>query len=244
MDYPESFEKWLGYLKKFDVEKPIIKLPKTNTDKEKYFITAKNIYTSYYNIKNLEVRLDKYKVRAPFDGIITEANVNRGALVRVGQKMGEFINTDIYELSLSINATLANDLRIGKKVVLKDLSKNIEVIGKVVRIGAKIDATSQTLLLYIEVKGENLREGMYLEAKVFARNVPNSYEIPRELLIDKERVYVFKDSVLSIVKVIPVFYKENSVIVKGLLDGEVLISKPVSGAYDGMPAKKINPSKD
>lgn len=243
MDYPESFDKWEIYLKNFDVNKPISKLPESNSDKEKYFITAKNIFTTYYNIKNLEVRLDKYKVRAPFDGILTEANVNEGALVRVGQKMGEFINTDTYELSLSINASLANDLRVGKKVILKDIGNSIEVEGKVVRISGKIDATSQTLLVYIEVNGKNLREGMYLEAKVFARNVPESYEIPRSLLVDKSYVFVFKDSLLNTAKVTPVYYKENSVIVKGLQDGIELVSKPISGAYVGMPARKINTTK-
>lgn len=244
MDYPKSFDKWEVYLRNFNVKDPIKKLPDTNTDKEKYFITAKNIFTTYYNIKNLEVRLDKYKVRAPFDGIITEASVTRGALVRVGQKMGEFINTNIYELSLSVNAALANDLRIGKKVILTDLTKTIEVIGKVVRISGKVDTTSQTLDVYIEIKGDNLREGMYLEAKLFARNVPDSYEITRNLLIDKERVFVFQDSVLKSVVVTPVFYNENSVIVKGLHDGDELISKSVLGAFEGMPVKKYNSIKE
>jgi len=244
MDYPESFEKWEFYLRNFNVEAPIEKLPVPSSDKEKYFITAKNIYTTYYNIKNLEVRLNKYRVRAPFDGVITEVNVGKGALVRVGQKMGEFINTDTYELVLSINAALANDLRVGKKVSLTDLDKSIEVIGKVIRISGKIDATSQTLDVYIEVKGAGLREGMYLEANVFARNVPNSYEISRKLLINKEEVFVFQDSVLKSVLVTPVFYKENSIIVKGLEDGAELVSKPILGAFDGMAAKKYKTKRD
>jgi multidrug efflux pump subunit AcrA (membrane-fusion protein) len=244
MDYPESFEKWKSYLKRFEVENPIEIIPKPDSDKEKYFITAKNIYTTYYNIKNLEVRLSKYNIRAPFDGVITEANVNKGSLVRVGQNMGAFINTGTYELALSINASLANDLRIGKKVLLTDLSKTIEVTGKVVRISGKIDTTSQTLEIYIEVKGADLREGMYLEARVFARNVQDAYEIPRKLLIGKERVFVFQDSVLQSVRVTPVFYKENSIIVKGLEDGVELVSKPILGAFVGMPVKEFNPSKE
>tara|TARA_B100000809_G_scaffold105703_1_gene104219 strand:+ start:13169 stop:14287 length:1119 start_codon:yes stop_codon:yes gene_type:complete len=244
MDYPESFEKWESYLKNFDVEKPIDRVPEPESDKEKYFITAKNIYTTYYKIKNLEVRLSKFTIRAPFDGIITDANVNKGALVRVGQNMGAFINIGTYELALSINASLANDLRVGKKVLLTDLSKTIKVTGKVVRISGKIDTTSQTLEIYIEVKGANLREGMYLEASVFARNVQDAYEIPRKLLIDKQRVFVFQDSVLQSVYVTPVFYKENSIIVKGLEDGVELVSKPILGAFDGMPVQKFNPFKE
>ncbi len=243
MDYPESFEKWETYLKSFDVNSSIKTLPAPSSDKEKYFITAKDIYTTYYNIKNLEVRFEKYNIRAPFDGIITEVNVNTGALVRAGQKMGEFINTDVYELELSINAALANDLRVGKKVFLKDLSNTIALEGKVIRINGKIDAASQTLPIFIEVRGSNLKEGMYLEASVFAREVPESYEISRKLLINREKVFVLKDSVLESKQVTPIYFKENTVIVKGLVDGTELVSKPVIGAFVGMSVERYNESK-
>jgi len=244
MDYPDSFEKWVNYLNNFDVDKRIKDIPEPSSDKEKYFITAKDIYTTYYNIKNLEVRLEKYNLKAPFDGVITEVNVNEGALVRQGQIMGEFINTDTYELTLSVNASLANDIRIGKKVELTDLTETIKVTGKVVRIGGKIDLSSQTLDVFIEVNGKNLREGIYLEAEVTARGVPNSYEIPRNLLIKKEHVFVFQDSIIKRIPVTPIYYKRNSVIVKGIPDGTDLLAKPVLGAFDGMPAKKYNTSKE
>lgn len=243
MDYPESFEKWENYLKEIDVNEKIQDFPAPSSDKEKYFITAKNIYTTYYNIKNLEVRLEKYKIRAPYDGVITEADVNNGALVRTGQKMGEFINTDSYELALSVNAALANDLRVGKKVELKNLENTIQLTGKVIRIGGKIDASTQTLDIYIEVQGKQLREGMYLEANVFARNVMDAYEIPRKLLVDKKKVFVLKDSVLAAVPVNPIYYKENSIIVKGLENGMQLVSKPIIGAFVGMPVKALNETK-
>ena len=243
MDYPDSFEKWESYLKTFDVNEKISPFPEPSSDKEKYFITAKNIYTTYYTIKNLEVRLDKYNIRAPYDGIITEANVTTGALVRPGQKMGEFINTSSYELALSINAALANDLRIGKKVGLRDLENTIELTGKVIRISGKIEQSTQTVTVYIEVQGKNLREGMYLEANVFARNVLDAYEIPRKLLINKERVFIVKDSVLASAVVTPIYFKEHSIIVKGLAEGTALVSKPIIGAFIGMPVKTFFETK-
>ncbi len=244
MDFSESFEDWENYLKKFDVAAPIVKLPKPKSDKEKYFVTAKNIFTTYYNIKNLEVRREKYLIRAPYDGVVIEANTNRGALVRIGQKMGEFINTDSYELELSINASLAQDVRVGKKVMLTNLNKTIEVTGKVVRTGGKIDVNSQTLSVFIEVMGTDLREGMFLEARITARNVPESYEIPRTLLRDKNKVFIFKDSILASVKIAPIFYNENTVIVKGLKNGVELVSNNVPGAFEGMRVKKVTMYKE
>ena len=92
LDYPTEFKKWETYLKGFDMNKTTPKLPDFSSDKEKYFISGRGILTAYYNVKNLEVRLSKHQIRAPFSGILTEALVTPGTLVRVGQKLGEFID--------------------------------------------------------------------------------------------------------------------------------------------------------
>jgi len=89
LDYPEAFTKWSTYVYDFDINKPIPSLPETSSNKEKYFITGKNIYTTYYNTKNLEIIQSKYTIRAPFDGILTETLINPGTVVRPGQKLGK-----------------------------------------------------------------------------------------------------------------------------------------------------------
>ncbi|MFY7672255.1 efflux RND transporter periplasmic adaptor subunit [Tenacibaculum sp. MEBiC06402] len=237
LDYPESFEAWNSYLKNFNINNSLAPLPEPKSNKEKYFISGKNIYTSFYNIKNLEVRLGKYNIRAPFNGVLTEALVTNGTLVRAGQKMGEFIDVSIFELPLSVNASFADVVVKGKKVSLRNLEKTKAWEGVVTRINGKIDQTSQTVTIYIEVKGEGLREGMYLEADVSTKPISGAIEINRKLLVENKAVYVVKDSVLSLVDINPVHFNEKTVVVKGLADGNKLVSKPVAGAYSGMPVK-------
>ena len=77
LDFPEVFQKWQTYLNNFDLNKTTPTLPEMTSEKEKYFITGRNIVTSYYNVKNLEQRLSKYTIRAPFSGILTEALVTK-----------------------------------------------------------------------------------------------------------------------------------------------------------------------
>ncbi|CAM1333547.1 efflux RND transporter periplasmic adaptor subunit [Tenacibaculum aestuariivivum] len=237
LDYPESFEKWNFYLKKFDINKITQALPKPSSDKEKYFVTGKNIYTTFYNLKNLEARLSKYKLKAPFKGVLTEVLVTDGTLVRAGQKMGEFIDTSVFELPLSVNGTFADILQVGKTVTLHNLEKTKTWTGKVTRINSKIDQASQTVQVFIEVKGSNLREGMYVTASVPVKTVTNAIEINRKLLVENKSVYVVKNNVLNLVSINPVHFNENTVVAKGLKNGVQLISKPVSGAYIGMPVK-------
>jgi hypothetical protein len=91
-----------------------------------------------------------------------------------------------------------------------------------------------TIKVYIELRGKELKEGMYLEALMNGEPIDDSMEIARSLLVDESQVYVVLDSALKLVEVKPVFFNKKTVIVKGLQDGQKIISKAVPGAYSGM----------
>ena len=84
LDFPEIAGKWQNYLNQFDLSKSTPPLPEIESDKERFFLAVRNIITTYYNVKNLEERLSKFTIRAPFSGILTEALVTEGTLVRNG----------------------------------------------------------------------------------------------------------------------------------------------------------------
>ncbi len=236
-DYPEEYEKWQSYLNSFDINKTTPKLPQINTEKEKYFISGRGINTAYYNVKNLEVKLGKYNLYAPYKGVLTEALVTPGTLVRVGQKLGEFIDPSIYEMEVAVNAEFANLLKKGNRVKLQNLEKTKEFEGEVIRINGRVNIASQTIKAYIQVAHEDLKEGMYLEADLNARSEANAIEISRKLLIDNKQLFVVRDSVLDLIDVTPVYFSAESVVLKGIEDGTLLLSKTVPGAYDGMKVK-------
>tara|TARA_R110002049_G_scaffold239228_3_gene412310 strand:- start:372 stop:1499 length:1128 start_codon:yes stop_codon:yes gene_type:complete len=234
LDYPLVFSKWQKYLINFDINKGTPELPEMTSEKEKFFISGKGILTNYYNVKNLEQRLAKYQIRAPYTGILIEALVTEGTLVRSGQKLVEFINTNVYELEVAIGKTYSDLLRIGKSVALTNLNKTKTYTGKVTRINGRVDQASQTITAFIEVANDDLREGMFLEANLNAKEEENAIEIDRGLLLENNRIYVVKDSVLDYIDVNPIYFTEKKVVLKNVPDGEVIVSKPVVGAYAGM----------
>jgi multidrug efflux pump subunit AcrA (membrane-fusion protein) len=243
LDYPESFDQWKTYVNDFDVNEPLKAFPEPVTEREKLFIAGRNIQTAYYNIKNLEERLDKYTIRAPFYGILTEALVDKGAVVRAGQKLGEFISPSVYELDVAINEGYAGLLSVGKTVDLYNINRTETWTGTVSRINGRVDPASQTVQVFIQVSGKNLREGMYLEADVKAREESNTYEVSRKLLFDENKLYVYQDSTLNIATVEPIFFKEKTVVVRGLEDGVQLLSRPIPGAYAGMKVSVFDSGK-
>ena len=237
LDYPNIFPKWKTYLDGFDITKNTPEIPEMTTEKEKFFISGRGILTTYYNVKNLEQRLYKYRIAAPFKGILTEALVTEGTLVRPGQKLGEFINTDAYELEVSVGKTYSDLLKIGEKVKLNNLDKTEEYIGKVSRINARIDQASQTIKAFITVADERLKEGMYLEASLDAKQETDAIEIDRNLLQKNDKIFIVRDTILDIIDVKPVYFNDKSVVVKNIPNGTVIMTKPVVGAYTGMAVK-------
>lgn len=243
LDYTPEFKKWDSHLHSFDMNKSVPKLPVFLSDKEKYFVSGRGILTAYYNVKNLEVRLSKYKIKAPFSGVVTEALVSSGTLVRSGQKLGEFIDTSIYEMEVSINAEFADLLKVGNAVALSNLNKSKKYTGKVVRVNGKIDQVSQTINAYIDVKHSDLKEGMFLEANLVAKSELDAIEISRKLLVDNTAVYIVKnDSILSLINVNPVYFGAEVVVVKGLKNNDKILTQTLPGAFDGMIVK-INKKK-
>jgi multidrug efflux pump subunit AcrA (membrane-fusion protein) len=237
LDYPDIFPKWQTYLNGFDMEKSTPALPEMNSDREKFFISGRGILTSYYNVKNLEQRLSKYRISAPFRGVLTEALVTEGTLVRSGQKLGEFINTDVYELEVSVGKTYSDLLKVGEKVELTNLDKTKSYTGMVSRINSRVDQASQTIKAFIEVTDENLREGMYLEANLNAKEETDAIEIDRSLLLENNQIFVVRDSILDLIDVKPVYFTDKRVVLKEVPDGTTIMAKPLMGAYTGMAVK-------
>ena len=237
LDYPEHFPKWQAYLAGFDLEKATPELPETTSEKEKYFITGRGIFSSYYNVKNLEQRLSKYTIYAPFSGVLTEALVTEGTLVRAGQKLGEYIETGTYELEVAISKSYADFLKVGEQVRLSNLEKTEYFMGKVVRINGRVDQASQTITAFIEVSGDTLKEGQYLEANLNAKNESNAIEIDRSLLLEDDRIFVVRDSILDLIEVTPVYFSDKKVVLKNVPDGETIVSRPIAGGYAGMLVK-------
>ena len=239
LDYHEAFPKWESYFNNFDISKSVPPLPEISSEKVKYFITGRGVFSRYYNVKNLEQRLGKYRITAPFNGILIEALVTKGTLVRQGQKLGEFIDPSVFEVELAIEKAYSDLLTLGEKVILSAIDSENTYSGKVTRINGRIDQATQTIKVYVEVKGADLKEGMYLEAKLDARSEVEAIEISRKLLVDETKLYVLNDDVLDIIDVNPVHFTSKTVVIKGVPNGTKILSRPVPGAYAGMLVKEF-----
>lgn len=238
IDFPNEASKWELFLNAIDVNKQIPALPKIEAPKLKRFVAGKSILNSYYTLKSAEDKLAKFKIIAPFNGIVTEAMVKKGTLVRAGQKMGVFIEPSIYELETEVSVSDLQFVKIGGSVSLKSNELNQTWSGKVVRINEALDVSSQMVKIYVQVLGKGLKEGMFLNGFAAGATFEGTAAVNRKLIKNNGLYTVINDVVKF--KPVDVKYVNQSVaIVAGLKEGDLIITDNMKGLYDGL---KVEPS--
>lgn len=234
IDFPVSGKLWEDYLMNFKIEDEIKPLPEIKNPKERLYLAGNNIFNQYYTIKSQEEMLKKYTIRAPFDGILTDAKLKEGTLVRVGQLAGEFINTDKYEIELSVSPDKMFYLEAGQLAQIKIENLNQTISGKVDRINSKIDQSTQTIKVYVSTTDQKLKDGMYVETTILTDYQIESIKIPRKLLVKNNQVFVIENNSLKLKSVELINVEGENVIVKGLTNGETLLGENLPNAFEGM----------
>ncbi len=240
IDFADNFEEWQSYLSKFDIKKPIPDLPKVKESKLKLFLSGRGVYTAYYKIKESETRLAKFIIRAPFDGSLTEAFLNEGTLVRVGQQLGEFMQTGTYDLEASVNNAIAKNLNIGMELEFTESLSQETYIGKLTRINDKLDQNTQLVKIYFLLKSKGLRSGMYLNADLSLTAFENAVKIPLPSLVDDSYVFLVEKG-KAVKKEIEVLERGTEfVIVRGLPNMSKIIIDHKNSAFEGSEVLEMN----
>lgn len=235
IDFPNDYEGWRQYLESLDLNKNTPAPPKASEKKVELYLTSQGVYSAYFNLKTSEARLDKYLVKAPYNGVVTESNIKPGTLVRPGQKMGEYVGQGDFELEIYVSDRYLSFIRVGNLVALTAPDNNMHWEGKIARINQRIDSETQTVAVYINVSGKNLRDGMYLNGKLSGIHFSNTMSIPRKLVFDNNYIYTVQNDTNLVKSSIDVIeFLEDEAIISGLTEGDLMAYDNIPGAFSGM----------
>lgn len=240
IDFPDYYNEWQDYLNKFDIKKPISNLPKVNESKFKLFLSGRGIYTSFYKIKEAETRLSKFTISAPFDGSLTESYINEGTLVRIGQQLGEFIQSGIFDLEASVDYETVKQLEIGMQLQFKESRSDTKYLGKLSRINDKVEQSTQLVKVFFLLKDNALRSGMYLNADISLNSYDNAARIPLSALVDDTFVYLIKNGKAKQEKIEVLERGTEFIICRGIPDNSKLITDNKSSAFEGSDVLEQN----
>jgi multidrug efflux pump subunit AcrA (membrane-fusion protein) len=242
LDFPNSFQKWQDYFNRIDINNNLPILPESIDQREKTFLASKNISGQFYSIKSAEERLNKYRVAAPYSGIIQDVYTDAGSVANLGTRVLRIRKANDLELELPVRKEDIQWVKSGTKVKIYSEDKRQTSTGTVNRIGAEIDPTTQSVNVYVSINSNTIKlyEGMYLYAEISGNAIAKAMEIDRKAIFDNNKIYVVKDSML-IEKTVNIHKIKNAtVLFSGINEGEKVVSEVFLGATEGM---KVVPLK-
>ena len=196
--------------------------------------------------------LKKTKLRAPFDGAISEKSSDVFEEVTAGKTIVVLHTEGNFEVDVSVPETLVNEIHVGDQVELKlSLGEGAPFKGYIKDIGSQAgqaNAFPATIALNEKVAG--LRPGMSVEVTFeFAQNLESeTFNVPLSAVTpsespDKEYMFVFNKDKQYVERrdVTVVNIRDNLLIVKGnVKEGDIVATAGLSFLVDKMPVRLMN----
>jgi membrane fusion protein, multidrug efflux system len=223
LDYPAEMDRYEDWYYNLNPEQTVPDIPEFDHPQLKRFLTSRGIFDNYYRLKSAEHHLEKFTIRAPFSGILSMARVEPGQAVGPQAHLGTLVDPESYLLTATIPQSLLTDISPGDEVELSDHQKRNLWTGIVSRINPSVDPRSQSVEIYLEVGGNGIREGMYLEGVLEAGEPVQVAEIPKSALLRNGFVYVIEDGVTSQKPIQVINIGHDTARVTGLMENDRII---------------------
>jgi RND family efflux transporter MFP subunit len=201
------------------------------------------------------LNLGRTKLTAPFDGRVSQENVDVGQYISPGQSLATLYSTEAAEIVLPLEdedllwfhvpgftpgkgpGSLAT---VRARVAGRELSWS----GRVVRAEGELDERTRMINVVARVekpyaKRPPLPVGLYVTVDIKGQTVPNPAVIPRAALHQDNVVWVVdNDGRLHFRKVDVARIQDNQVMVQsGLKNGERIVITPLKAVTDGMAVR-------
>jgi len=183
-------------------------------------------------LKQAKTSLDYTRVRAPFDGVVTEKKADSGTLASPGMPIFTVEDVRRYRLEVAVNESDLRYVRTGGQVAVAiDALDNAELKGKVVQIIPAADPASRAFLVKIELPTDpRLRSGLFGRAR-FSRGERQALLIPRTAVVERgqlQGVFVLDQNKIASLRYVTLGKSSGSEIevLTGLQGGEWLVAKP------------------
>lgn len=224
LDYPEQHEIFEDWYSSIDPDTLLPEIPIAENAALTRFLASRNVFERYYQIRSAERRLDKFTIRAPFDGVVSVSKVEPGQSVMPQQHLGTLVHADRFIMTATIPHSAKDLLAKGQTVRLTGQNGNSSWTGTVERINPSVDVRTQRIPVYLQVSGPGLGEGQYLEGTLKTGRFIEVAEIPLGALHRGGHVYVLDGQKMVRQPVQVHDLARDYVLVTGLQDGQRIVA--------------------
>ncbi len=207
------------------------------------------------DLQKARLNLERTEIKAPFDGRVSEENVDIGQYVSIGQTLATLFSTNQAEIVVPFED---EDLYwfhvpgftpgdgLGSVVSISTRVAGREAIwpGRVVRAQGKLDERTRMINVVIRVDKPYetkppLAAGLFVTVDIEGRTLENAVMIPRSALRGNNVVWVVdKNGQLKFRTVTVARLTPNAVLLEGgLNDGEIVVVSSLNAVTDGMKVR-------
>lgn len=203
--------------------------------------------------------LERTVVKAPFNAMIIERDVNVGTYVGEQGTLATIVGTDEFwvEALVPLDQLSFIDLDYagGCPVAIRSQAGNKIWHGKVVRVIGKLNETSRMATVIVSIpdpmalssgdSAQTLMINDYVTVEITGRELPEVFELPRSALQDGDTVWVCDNDTLDIRKVTIAWKSTKKIYVQtGLVPGDRVVVSDLSTPVQGMPLMIVKTEPD
>jgi membrane fusion protein, multidrug efflux system len=196
------------------------------------------------------------RVTAPFDGIVTQRNVDVGALITAGSSTSTtplfaLAQNDVLRVYVNVPQPYVNDIQVGHPAQIRTRSLPGRLFaGTIARAAGSLDLSTRTMLTEIDIPNPDgvLKPGMYVQVSLEADRIGPRWRIPASAVVfdakGTQLVIVGPDHKVQLRPVVlgRDFGSEIEV-ASGLQGDEVLVTTPSAALVDGTLVEPAEPKR-
>jgi membrane fusion protein (multidrug efflux system) len=206
-----------------------------------------NLKVAQADVEQMQARLDKATIRAPFSGVIGLRQVSIGDYVKEGQDMVNLESLDPLKVDFRVPEISLSLVKEGQTLqITLDAIPDKAFDGRVYAINPLIDANGRSIVIRAHVPNREgkLRPGMFARVRLFTSGVKDTLVVPEESLFpvgDDKYVYKVVDRKAQRQKVDIGQRREGRVeIVNGLTPDDVVVTAGAIKLREGAPVTIAN----
>jgi RND family efflux transporter MFP subunit len=207
-------------------------------------VAQSNVVAEAAQLAVLQQQKAYQRVVAPFDGVITQRNIDIGSLVQADATSGTFMFTIMQGNVIRTQVFVPQDAAFGVHPGIDAIVHVPEIPdrafpGKVTRIADALQPGSRTLLTEVDIPNPDgvLSSGVYCTIELHIPRKTPSLKVPADAIIFNEngvQVAVVKDGIVHLHKIGVVRDLGQEVEVNsGVADGDAVILNPLVELADG-----------
>jgi len=235
---PDALERWQRFFS--HLSDPVLPaLPATASEREKLLATRYSVYKLYYSVRQIENTLEKFTLRAPFNGTVESTLVYPSSMAKAAVTMATLVRTDVLEIEAALPLAQLPFIAKGSPaaVFLNDGSDSATA-ATVQRISNIADDRMQTVAVFIRIEpavGTIIHSGAYARVRLPGTVLDHAITVPRKALYANRFVYTIEADTLARHTVsVACMSIDSAYCTGGIEEGARLIVEPMQDAVIGM----------